>query len=1371
MQLIVQNLSSPFLAVSSAYDSGVFTGQLFASLLLLAGVLKCWTISRRPTTNTKCALALMFALLPFLVSSLASSFTPTFSSSAARAIFYIGLAFALVAFVIVALVLAIVGLVEMSNQRDVYEQGRAQAIWAFVFVAFIGLLFVCGAVAGVMRARDHVATIAGAGGKPGQILTFEDLNFRFRSPERPWVTFAGAKLNKDAKATFMRRGPEVYFMIIAEKIGTGQELSAEQLAEFGKAHLDSASESSKVVSQRPVSFNGMKGLLVETEASLHGMSLFYQHWYMVTNGFAYQLIGYGRERDREQVASELNPLFRRFELLDSGRVAYPSGNGYRTNFVSTFYHYSVGVAGSPWHPYSNMQKDFPQAEFGASRGDSCFVVVPVALAGEKPALDNLTAGLLAIMNVNYPDDFLKNRRDYGTNGLEGVQYEYEHDVNKVHYHYRFGILRDAENAFLVAAWTSRKDSDARAILDDAFARVRFSPTPLQLLSTKRDYTTRELKTQAFVLNQAALFSYNAGDFEQALPLFRAASRANPAEKLYAMNAFLTWSHLDRPRDALACMDSLPPATLQSPKARAWQAYFQAEASLTDQAITNYAAIFAGGYRDDAQLARYVRLLNSEHRYAESLSTIASYQKKEDSIPVRLLEAETCRLQGDLPGALKLLKQLHDKSPFNPQISADLAEASIAAQSYSDALEVAADMTARNRSSAYAFYLKGRSELGLKWYREARVSFEAASKLAPADKNIASYLDLVNGMMGEGNNSAVRDPIDPVPLPAALAKTSAESVPADYATNYGAFYHRRALALLWQPGRESKSTEYIHAQMLDSSGVAAFSTVQRRFDPLSEQLYVNEVRVLDHDGKTVSKGNLANYYVLDERHDDMATHRKVLNIPIPGLQPGSQLIVTITHRELGRLFEFPFLEHSFSAPFPVRQSVVFLTGNARALKFQSAPAREPEKLSEGLCWRWNDPLVARYEPLQPPWETFAPTLWIAESSNKWSAVAGEYLGSIADRLVLDSALTNQVRELIAQAPTPEAKTAAIAAFVQTNCTYKAIEFGRRARVPNSPAEIARNKYGDCKDHSVLLQQMLTAAGVPASLALVASTGPVQPDLPSLDQFNHMIVYASAGHGLFIDATDKGSDPLSGSPVGLVGRDALILDAKNPHFAKIPGPAGEVCGVDLETHLRVVDQENLVVRETFTARGVPAAYLRNFFQSISAASRKTLFQRNMELADAELTELTAEPLENPALPLKVEFAYTLKKQFHRSSGHLSGVARAAIERAYLAATPVDNRLTPFEIRVPLYLKSKVIIDVPEGFAPELPANSEPHLDPRFAACSSSWKLDGRTLVAEFECHEIAGQFKAADYADYRETMSRSLSLLEKELVFNDVQRASK
>ena len=124
---------------------------------------------------------------------------------------------------------------------------------------------------------------------------------------------------------------------------------------------------------------------------------------------------------------------------------------------------------------------------------------------------------------------------------------------------------------------------------------------------------------------------------------------------------------------------------------------------------------------------------------------------------------------------------------------------------------------------------------------------------------------------------------------------------------------------------------------------------------------------------------------------------------------------------------------------------------------------------------------------------------------------------------------QIRQDQARATLPQAapdylaNVQAIVSRLHKEVRYTGIEFGESALKPQTPAEILKRHYGDCKDKAAFLVAMLRAAGIPASLALL-ETGPgedVNPGLPGMNQFDHAIVHVpAAGAGspeLWIDAT--------------------------------------------------------------------------------------------------------------------------------------------------------------------------------------------------------------------------------------------------------------
>src|SRR5205807_1872138 len=124
-----------------------------------------------------------------------------------------------------------------------------------------------------------------------------------------------------------------------------------------------------------------------------------------------------------------------------------------------------------------------------------------------------------------------------------------------------------------------------------------------------------------------------------------------------------------------------------------------------------------------------------------------------------------------------------------------------------------------------------------------------------------------------------------------------------------------------------------------------------------------------------------------------------------------------------------------------------------------------------------------ESFQPPAEYHMPIIWLGESGQNWEQIGRTYLTDISDKLAPSDDIRQFAVELTKNSRTNREKIVALASHVQNAVTYQAIEFGRRARIPNAASQTLRLKYGDCKDHAVLLREMLESVKIPAYLALV------------------------------------------------------------------------------------------------------------------------------------------------------------------------------------------------------------------------------------------------------------------------------------------------
>ncbi|MEP4534622.1 MAG: DUF3857 domain-containing protein [Cyclobacteriaceae bacterium] len=134
------------------------------------------------------------------------------------------------------------------------------------------------------------------------------------------------------------------------------------------------------------------------------------------------------------------------------------------------------------------------------------------------------------------------------------------------------------------------------------------------------------------------------------------------------------------------------------------------------------------------------------------------------------------------------------------------------------------------------------------------------------------------------------------------------------------------------------------------------------------------------------------------------------------------------------------------------------------------------------------------------------------------------------------------------------------MVQDEIRYLGFESGIGAYKPNSPLKVFNQRYGDCKDKSLLLVSLLRRRGHESYPVLVNTTlhKKVLDELPSNSVFDHCVVYFKyEGEDYFVDPTisNQGGDinniyfPDYG--YGLIVRDGMkeLIELPKPAFSSL------------------------------------------------------------------------------------------------------------------------------------------------------------------------------------------------------------------------------
>ena len=482
-----------------------------------------------------------------------------------------------------------------------------------------------------------------------------------------------------------------------------------------------------------------------------------------------------------------------------------------------------------------------------------------------------------------------------------------------------------------------------------------------------------------------------------------------------------------------------------------------------------------------------------------------------------------------------------------------------------------------------------------------------------------------------------------------------------------------------------------------------------------------------------------------------TRYKVL--AIPAAEPGS--VIGYEYEQKRRPWILQEIWR-FQSSIPVRKARFALELPAD-WEFQAHwlnhPAREPQSAGK-TRWVWevaNVPAVER-EPSMPPWRATAG--WLAasffprqehlrgKSHGSWRDVGRWYAKLTAGRRRTTPEIKQKVEELTVGRPTRLDKLKALAAFVQRQVRYVAIEIGIGGYQPHAAREVFANLYGDCKDKVTLLSAMLRQIGIESHYVLVHnSRGVVVPHFPSALSFNHVIlaiqlpedvppdVYAVKNHDrlgqmLFFDPTDS-LTPLGYLPPTLQASYGLLVTKDGGELVELPllEPATNRLLRTAKMELSPTGRLDGAVREV--RWGAPAASRRAHLLGAQVSERRKVLENFLSnfLGGFALQDAEEENLEDFDKSLVLRYRFTATN-YAQAAGDLLLVRPCVLGQKSWDLLEGEERKHPVEFSNTTLESDSYEIALPEGYeVDELPPAVE--IDSPLGAYRSQVDVEGNVL----------------------------------------------
>jgi transglutaminase-like putative cysteine protease len=286
------------------------------------------------------------------------------------------------------------------------------------------------------------------------------------------------------------------------------------------------------------------------------------------------------------------------------------------------------------------------------------------------------------------------------------------------------------------------------------------------------------------------------------------------------------------------------------------------------------------------------------------------------------------------------------------------------------------------------------------------------------------------------------------------------------------------------------------------------------------------------------------------------------------------------------------------------------------------------------------------------------------------------------------------------PDDEARTLAALHWVQDEVRYFARLFGEGTHRPATPDDVVQRRYGDCKDKSRLLSELLTALGIEARPVLVsmATQRGVLDRLPSGGAFDHVIVRAR------VDGRDYWLDPTVTMQRGRLAQHGFAEFGAGLEIAAGEHALKAIPMQDEINHIRVEETVRAAARGETAEFDIEAVWrgraAETMRRDIASRGNETIANEWLERyrrVYGALQTRTAATFEDDAQENAVHLRLQLAGDAPwRARDHFgNGAALAAMGVGHMLELPQElTRRTPLALQFPLTLEHVSHVSPPAG-----------------------------------------------------------------------------
>jgi len=306
---------------------------------------------------------------------------------------------------------------------------------------------------------------------------------------------------------------------------------------------------------------------------------------------------------------------------------------------------------------------------------------------------------------------------------------------------------------------------------------------------------------------------------------------------------------------------------------------------------------------------------------------------------------------------------------------------------------------------------------------------------------------------------------------------------------------------------------------DVESIEDASQLSISFDPTYERLEIHNIFVI-RDGIADDRLNINNFKFL---HTESDASRLIFNgtvsasLILKDIRAGDILDVAYSiHGKnpafFGHISDVIELQYSVPIGHQYRSIRVPSDRTYQSRRYANAPEPEIENAGDETIYSWDQHNVASISGQDnvPNWYTDFGYFELTDMPD-WESLGAFYSTAYQRTAPLSAELVAQIENIKNLHTDDKARTRAALDFVQREIRYLGIEVGKGGYVPRDPSLVSAQRFGDCKDKTVLLVAMLGEMNIKASPLLVDTDNydHFTDRLPSGYAFDHVITKVTIG----------------------------------------------------------------------------------------------------------------------------------------------------------------------------------------------------------------------------------------------------------------------